>query len=182
MAARADSSPRPSRNPSSPIRLYAPDACTALLVVFVGTAGLIAHSGVRQVVESWINIHLLFEVLLCGWVAVRYRLLVKNFPRMSSSEVRGFARQQLRIVYLVLYAVVGLRLGIGLVSFMWPGGAAKLSLLSAHAFNGPDAKAFDPRDDFQLFLASGLLALVVVRVIAFGVGLYVTKRHPTSPG
>ena len=151
-----------------------------LLVVFVGTAGLIAHSWVRQVVESWINIHLLFGLLLCGWVIVRYRLLFKSSPCMLPSDVRGFARQQSRIVYLVLYAVIGVRLCIGIVSSMWHGGAADLGLLDERVFNGPDSKAFDPKDDFQLFLASGILALVVVRVIAFAVRRHVAKHHRTA--
>ena len=180
MVAQAEFSLRSSRNLPSYIRLYAPDACMALLVVLVGTAGLMAHSWVRQVVESWIDIHLLFGLLLWGWVIVRYRLLVKNSPCMFPSDVRGFARQQSRIVYLVLYGVLGVRLCIGIVSSMWDGGAADFSLFDARVFNGPDTKAFDPKDDFQLFLAAGILALVVVRVIAFAVWLRVTKHHQTS--
>jgi cytochrome b561 len=176
MAAQAELSLRSSRNPPSHIRLHAPDACMALLVVLVGTAGLIAHSWVRQVVESWINIHLLFGLLLCGWVIVRYRLPVNNSPCMLPSDVRAFARQQSRIVYLVLYAVIGVRLCIGIVSSMWHGGAADSSLFDEHVFMGPDSKAFDPKDDFQLFLASGILALLVVRVIAFSVWLRVTRN------
>ena len=180
MAAQAKFSLRSSRSPPSHIRLYAPDACMALLVVLVGTAGLTAHLWVRQVVESWINIHLLFGLLLCGWVIVRYRLLVKNSPCMFPSDVRGFARQQSRIVYLVLYAVIGVRLCIGIVSSMWHGSPADSSLFDERIFNGPDSKAFDPKDDFQRFLASGILALVVVRVIAFSVWLRVTKHDQTS--
>jgi cytochrome b561 len=159
---------------------YGPDAGMALLVVLVGTMGLITHSWVRQVVESWINIHLLFGLLLCGWVIVRYRWRVNNSPCMLPSDVRGFARQQSRIVYLVLYSVIGVRLCFGVVSYMWHGGAADLSLFDERVFNGPDSKAFNPKDDFQLFLGSGILALAVVRVTAFRFWLRVTKRQQTS--
>ena len=180
MASQAEFLPRSSRNPPSHIRLHAADACMALLLVLVGTAGLIVHSWVRQVVESWINIHLLFGSLLSGWVMVRYRLLVKKSTGMFPSDVRAIARQQSRIVYLVLYAVIGVRLCIGIVSSMWHGGAPDFSLFDERVFNGPDTKAFDPKDDFQLFLASGILALIVVRVIAFAIWLRVTKHHQTS--
>ena len=176
MAAQAELSLHSSRYPHSPIRLYAPDACMALLVIVVGTAGLITHSWVRQVVESWLNIHLLFGLLLCGWVIVRHRFQIKKFPCSSPSEARRLARQQSRMVYLMLYAVLAAKQCIGVVSFLWHGGAAGFSLLDERVLNGPDGKVFDPKDDFQLFLASGILALVVVRVMAFRIWLRVTER------
>jgi hypothetical protein len=47
---------------STPKVLY---GCMAILTVAVGGLGLVAASPFRQIVESWINIHLLFELLLC---------------------------------------------------------------------------------------------------------------------
>jgi cytochrome b561 len=175
MAAQAQLPLHPSRNPYSDIRHYAPDAGMALLVVVVGTAGLVAHSWVRQIVESWINIHVLFGLLLCGWVIVRHQLRVKWSHRMLPSDVRELARQHSRIVYLVLYSVLGLKLIVSIVTSISHGDSVSFSLFDGRILNGPDSKVFDPRDDFQLFLASGVLALVVVRVMAFRLWLRITK-------
>jgi hypothetical protein len=71
MAAQAQLSLHPSRNPYSHIRRYAPDACMALLVVVLGVVGLVAHSWARQIVESWINIHVLFGLLL-SWRSLSF--------------------------------------------------------------------------------------------------------------
>src|SRR5271170_1854739 len=99
MAAQAELSLLPSRKPYSRVRIYAPGACIALLVVSVGIVGLTAHSWPRQLVESWIDIHLLFGLLLCGWVIVRYRRCVSQSPGMLPADVRGLSRQLSRIVY-----------------------------------------------------------------------------------
>jgi cytochrome b561 len=179
MAAQAQLSLHPSRNPYSHIRQYAPDACMALLVVVIGAAGLVAHSWARQIVESWINIHVLFALLLCGWVIVRHQLHVKQYPRMLPRDVRELTRQQSRIVYWVLYSVLGLKLIISIVSSVWHGDRVSFSLFDRSILNGPDSKVFDPRDDFQLFLASGVLALVVVRIMALRLWLRLTEHART---
>jgi hypothetical protein len=33
--------------------------------------------------------------------------------------------------------------------------------------NGPDRASWNPKDDFQLFLTTGLFVLIIVRVLAF---------------
>jgi hypothetical protein len=47
------------------------------------------------------------------------------------------------------------------------GGAVDFTLLDGHFRHGPDYIGFNPKDDFQLFFASGLFALLFVRVLAF---------------
>jgi cytochrome b561 len=167
MAAQAELSLLPARKPYSRVLTYAPEACAALLVIVIGTAGLIAQSWPRQMVEPWINIHLLFGLLLCGWVMVRYQRRVSQSPSMLPADVRVLSRQLSRIVYCVLYGVIGLRQSISIVSSLWHGGAVDFSLFDASLRHGPDTQGFDLHDDFQLFLASGLVPLVIVRVMAF---------------
>jgi cytochrome b561 len=180
MAAQADLSLHSAHQPYSRIKLYVPAACMALLVVIVGAAGLVAHSWPRQIVESWINIHVLFGLLLCGWVIIGYHSRVKQVPRLQPSDVREVSRQLSRRVYLLLYIVIAVRQIIGIVHRLWHGGADDFSLLDEHFRNGPDSNLFDPKDDFQLFLASGLFVLVFVRLLAFRLWLRVTEHLVTS--
>jgi len=167
MAAQVELSLLPARSPSTRVRIYVPEACVALLVVGIGTAGLIARSWPRQMVESWINIHLLFGLLLCGWLMIRYQRRVSQSPSMLPADARALSRQLSHIVYCVLYGVIGLRQSIVIVSSLWHGGAVDFSLFDESLRHGPDTRVFDLRDDFQLFLASGLVPLVIVRVVAF---------------
>jgi cytochrome b561 len=167
MVAQAELSLLPARKPSTRVRIYVPEACVALLVVGVGTAGLIAHSWPRQMVESWINIHVLFGLLFCGWLIIRYQRRVSQSPSMLPADARALSRQLSHIVYCVLYGVIGLRQSIVIVSSLWHGGAVDFSLFDESLRHGPDTRVFDLRDDFQLFLVSGLVPLVIVRVMAF---------------
>jgi cytochrome b561 len=180
MAAQAELSLLPARKPYSRVWIYAPEACGGLLVVLIGTAGLIPHSWSRQLLESWINIHLLFGLLLCGWVMIRYQWRVSQSPSMLPADVRGLSRQLSHIVYCVLYGVIGLKLSIGIVSSLWHGGAVHFSLFDESLRHGPDTQVFDPHDDFQLFLASGLVPLVIVRVIAFRLWLRLSERKRSA--
>jgi cytochrome b561 len=152
----------------------------ALLVVAVGVLGLIDGSWPRRMLESWINIHVLFGLLLCGLVVARYQWRVKHSPGMLPTDVRELSRHLSRTVYLLLYVVIGFRLSIGIVNCIWHGGAVDFNLFDEHFRNGPDSKAFDPKDDFQLFLASGLFALAIIRVLAFRIWLRLSDHAATS--
>ena len=180
MAAQAELSLLPARKPYSRVLIYAPEACAALLVVVIGTAGLIAQSWPRQMVESWINIHLLFGLLLCGWVMVRYQRRVSQSPSMLPADVRVLSRQLSRIVYCVLYGVIGLRQSISIVSSLWHGGAVDFSLFDESLRHGPDTPDFNFHDDFQMFLASGLVPLVIIRVMAFRLWLRLIEKSLDS--
>jgi hypothetical protein len=82
-------------------------------------------------------------------------------------------------VYLVLYAVIAARQVICLVSFIGHTGTIDFSLFEDRFGNGPDSRVFDPKDDFQLFLATGLVVLGVLRLIAFRLWLRATERAIT---
>jgi cytochrome b561 len=139
----------------------------AALVVVVGVLGLADDSPPRRMVESWINIHALFGLLLCGVVIAEYRRRAGNSPGMQFAHGRTLCRQLSRIVYLSLYVIVGVRQCISLANAIWHGGTVDFNLLEPRFRAGPDSGVFDPKDDFQMFLASGLFALIVVRALAF---------------
>lgn len=117
--------------------------------------------------ESWINIHALFGLLVCGLALARCWWRVKHSPRMLRTDIRELSRHLSRIVYLLLYLVIGVREIIGILASLWRGNTLDFGLFDDRFRNGPDYEGFNPKDDFQLFLASGLLALIFVRVLAF---------------
>lgn len=154
--------------------------CTALLAVWVGVLGLLGASWQRQALESWINIHALFGLLLCGLVLASCQWRVKHSPRMLSADVRELSRHLSRIVYLMLYVVIGVRELIIILNGIRHGGAVDFNLFDVHFRHGPDYQGFDPKDDLQLFFASGLFALIFVRVLAFRLWLRVARPASRS--
>ena len=153
--------------------------CIALVAVGIGVLGLIGASWPRQMLESWINIHVLFGLLLCGLVFSRCWWRVKHSPRMSPPDIRELSRHLSRIVYLLLYVVVGLSQLISVLDSIWHVGAAGFNLIDER-FRGPDYAGFNPKDDFQLFLATGFSALIIVRVVAFRLWLRSVERAALS--
>jgi hypothetical protein len=153
--------------------------CVAVLAVMIGVLTLLRASWPRQMLESWINVHALFGLLLCGLVLARCQWHVKHSPRMRPADVRELSRHLSRTIYLLLYVVIGARETIGILNSLWHGGAVDFNLFDERFRHGPDYEGFNPKDDFQLFLASGLSALIVVRVLTFRLWLHSVKQaHP----
>jgi hypothetical protein len=179
MAVQAELSPRLWGDSLSLVGRRALDVCMALLVVTLGAAGLVAHLWLRAFVESWINIHAIFASLLCGWVILRYQSGTRWSPGMPPNDVREVFGRLSRSVYLVLYAVIAARQIICLVSSVGHTGRIDFGLFDERFGNGPDGKVFDTQDDFQIFLASGLVILGILRVTAYRLWLRATERAIT---
>ena len=143
----------------------------AALVIVAGVLSLVQHSRIRQAVEVWVNIHALFGLLLSGLVIAVFHRRIKDSPRMLPTDARELSRHLSRVVYLLLYVVVGVRQFVGIVNCIWHGGTFDFNLFDERFRNGPDRAGFDPKDDFQVFLAYGLLTLVLARVLTFRIWL-----------
>lgn len=181
MAAQAEPSLNsPAHAYSRQRMLKALYGCAALLVVVIGVLSLLDGSWLRQILESWINIHGLFGLLLCGLVFSRCWWRVKHSPRMLPADMRELSRHLSRIVYLLLYIVVGLRELISILDSIWHGSPVDFNLFDARFRNGPDSAGWNPKDDFQLFLATGFSVLVIVRVVAFRLWLRSAERAALS--
>jgi cytochrome b561 len=181
MAAHADRSLHPFAHARTRERmLRALYGSIALVTVAIGVLGLQGDSWLRQVLEAWINIHVLFGLLLCGLVLARCRWRVERSPRMLTADIRELSRHLSRLVYLLLYVVIGVREAIAMLSSLWHGGPVDFSLFDPRFRQGPDFAGFNPRDDFQLFFASGLFALLFVRVLAFTLWLRSGTRTVVS--
>jgi len=164
MAARAEWPPHSLRNSYSQERwrvaLY---VFAAMLVASIGVLGLSGGSSLRQLIESWINIHVLFGLLLCGLVLARYQWIIRYSPHLKEN-IRELSRRLSRVVYLMLYAVIGVRLGMSLVHWIWHGGPLDLTPFDEGLGNDGDSRVFNPHHDYHMILLSGGIALAMVRV------------------
>src|SRR5277367_4811003 len=83
-------------------------------------------------------------------------------PPMLPSDLYAFSRRLARVVYVLLYALMFVRLAIGIL------GAA------------PDRPIQIPFDDFQGYLASGVLAIVTIHVLSSACRHFV-MNIPSAP-
>jgi cytochrome b561 len=153
--------------------------CIAIVVVVIGVLGLVSASAPRQMLESWINIHALFGLLLCGLVLARCRWCVEHSPPMLPTDIRQLSCHLSRTVYLLLYAVIGVRELIAILNGHWHGGVVDFNLFDER-LRGPDYTRFNPKDDFQSFLASGFITLIFLRVLSFTLWLRSVERATLS--
>jgi hypothetical protein len=150
-------------------------ACTAIVTVVIGVLGLLGASGLRQILESWVNIHALFGLLLCGLVLARCRWSVKRSTSMLPTDIRQLSRHLSRTIYMLLYVVIGVKELIAILNGVWHGGVVDFNLYDER-FRGPDYAGFNPKDDFQLFLACGFIALIFLRGLTFTLWLRAVDR------
>jgi cytochrome b561 len=127
----------------------------ASLVFFCGVFGLLGESWVKQMLGSRIDLHAMFGVFLCTLVAVRFHARLKRTPRMPPADIRSLSRELSRMVYLSLYAVIGIRQILAFASRLSPAGTREIGNFAAD-------------DDLQALVAYGLVGLMLIRALAFG--------------
>jgi hypothetical protein len=68
---------------------------------------------------------------------------------------------------------------IGILNRVWHGGVGDFNLFDER-FRGPDHVGWNPKDDFQLFFAAGLFALIFVRALAYKLWLRSRERAASN--
>jgi cytochrome b561 len=117
----------------------------ALLVVLAGVLGLYFRSIPGQGLASWLNANVLFGLLLWSLVITRFHRRMQQLTPALPTDIRHLCRELSLMVYLLLYAIVLIRQIVCLLKIIPDGGT----------------------QDLQAILAYGLVALVVIRVLAF---------------
>jgi cytochrome b561 len=137
----------------------------ALLTVLVGVFGLVRDSWLAAL-TSRSCVHALFGLLLAGLVIARFYWWLKHSPPAQKADIRRFSRQLSRLIYLVLYLIIGAKLIIGIVNFMWHGGILDFGLLLDND-SAQDLGIYKSTADFRAILVCGLIALALIRGLAF---------------
>jgi hypothetical protein len=96
----------------------------------------------------------LFALLLAGLLTARFRWWLKYSPPESVADIRLFSRGLSHTVYLVLYLIIGTQLIVNIVGAL-RGGAEPVQ----------DLGMLKPTS--QGFVICGLIALVLIRVLAY---------------
>ncbi len=119
-----------------------------LLVLVVGVLGLSHDCWAGAAAASWMNLHALFGMLLWVTVVARFCGRMHREPRMLPIDIRTYSRRLSRLVYLLLYVLLAFSLIIGILH------------------RAPHRTFIAPAEDFQGYLAYGIVALVTIRAMS----------------
>jgi len=142
-----------------------------LLVVLVGVLALVHDSWPTRVLASWINVPTLFGLLLWIMVVARFHVRMKHSAEIRAADLRDLSRQLSRTVYLLLYFIVGAKQVINIVGFLRHGGTFDPGLVHTPDCASRDCPILAPTIDLQLVLIYGLIALIIIRVLALWIWL-----------
>jgi cytochrome b561 len=137
-----------------------------LLVVGVGTLGLLHDSWPKRTQSFWINIHAVFGLLLWVSVIARFWWRMRHSPPELPAHIGEFSRRVSGPVHLLLYALMFVIPIIGIVTFIWHGRIFDFGLFRVN-FGIPSNRAiFHPTEDVHGYLAYALFALVGAHALA----------------
>jgi cytochrome b561 len=139
---------------------------TALVVLVVGIFGLLRDSWAKPALESWFNVHALFGLLLCLSVVARFYWGLRRPALVSPIDLDAFTRHLSRMVYLLLYGLMGAKQLIGIATFLWHGGTFDFGWFQVNPRIAHHRTIFASVEDFQVYLAYGVLALIIIHVLA----------------
>jgi hypothetical protein len=105
--------------------------------------------------------------MLLGLLLARYQSCVNRSSALLPPDIRAWSRHLSRYVYLLIYAVIGIRQCIRIVGGMWHGGGRDLNGVDDRFYASVDLASVDFKGDFPLLLMTTLGALAVIRVMAF---------------
>ena len=128
-----------------------------LLVFLVGLWGLLDDAHAPGLHERWFSLHTLFGLLLCAAIVARFYWAPKATSGAALDPCVS-VRHLSRLVYLVLYCLIAARELVNL----------------AHPANPPPVEAF------QVYLAYGVGALVVIRLL--GAVRHSSRRRAAAGG
>jgi cytochrome b561 len=138
----------------------------AVLLVAVGTLGLLHDSWPKGTQTFWINIHAIIG--LAVWVLVMARFswrLTHKVPALPT-EAGELSRRFSYPVHLLMYLLIFITPILGIITFIWHGRVFDFGLFRVD-FGVPRNRAvFHPTEDIHGYLAYALFTLIGIHVLA----------------
>jgi hypothetical protein len=143
----------------------------ALPWLVAGSMGVWGLLDLRPRHFGWMQAPAIFGALLCTSVTVRFVLLLRG-GLLNSLEMRALVRRQSREVYLVLYVLAAIKV----IEYVTDAAvrARAIRVASLRVESVPYISMEHTMEGLQGYIASGVIALLMVRVVAV---LYVAHRQ-----
>jgi cytochrome b561 len=137
-----------------------------LLVVGVGTLGLLHDSWPKRTQPFWINVHAMFGLLLWVLLLARFVWRIRHAPPPLPRDAGEFSRRLSGPVHLALYALMFIIPIIGIVTFIWHGRVFDFGLFQVNFGIKSNRAIFHPTEDIHGYLAYGLFGLAGLHALA----------------
>ena len=136
-----------------------------LLVVTVGTLGLLHDSWPKQSQAFWINVHAVCGLVLWFVLWARFGWRLRHPPPPLPPGIGNFARRFANPVHLALYALMFIIPIFGIVTFVWHGRILDLGLFQVNFGIKKNRGVFEPTEDVHGYLAYALFTLAGIHVL-----------------
>jgi cytochrome b561 len=127
----------------------------ALAVCALGTASVLRDTWPKAIHWPFIDLHAAFGVLLCLMVFAQFYAANLRGVALCGPNLHAFCRGLKRLVFLTLYVLFGVNGLVLVAATLWnngPHGGAQPALLQ-------------PPESLRIYLAYGVVALILIRVI-----------------
>jgi cytochrome b561 len=138
----------------------------ALLIVVVGTLGLLHDSSPDDTQSFWINMHAVIG--LAVWLLVLTRIYWRSTHRPPDlpPHVGEFSRRLSYPVHLLMYVLLFVIPLIGVVTFIWHGRVFDFGLFKVDFGVAKNRAVFHPTEDIHGYLAYALFTLAGLHILA----------------
>lgn len=137
-----------------------------VLVVSVGSLGLLHDSWPKQTQAYWINVHALLGILLWLVLLARLGYRLRHAPPALPTDIGALSRRFSSPVHWALYALMFVTPLIGIMTFIYHGRVLHLGILDLNFGIRKDPDVFEPTEDAHGYLAYALFALAGLHALA----------------
>jgi cytochrome b561 len=137
-----------------------------VLVVIVGTLGLLHDSWSHATQAKWINIHALIGLALWMLLMLRLAWRLSHRPPDLPPDVGEFSRRTSYPVHLLMYLLLFVIPVLGIITFIWHGRVFDFGLFQIDPQVPKNRAIFHPTEDIHGYLAYALFALVGLHALA----------------
>jgi cytochrome b561 len=139
---------------------------TFLLVVLVGTLGLLHDSWPQKTQSFWINIHAECGLLLWALLLAGFGWRLRHAPPPLPRDVGELSRRLAGPVHLILYALLFVIPIFGIVTFVWHGRIFDLGIFQVDFGVRKNRAVFHLTEDIHGYLVYTLFALAGIHALA----------------
>ncbi len=149
----------------------------AVLIIVVGTLGLLHDSWPKATQSFWINLHALIGLLVFALLLARLGWRARHPPPPLPPETGALSRRLSRPVHALLYILLFVIPVFGIVTFIWHGRVFDFGLFKIDFVVQKNPAIFHPTEDIHGYLAYALFTLAGIHIAAALWHQFVRRDH-----
>ena len=149
----------------------------AVLILVVGTLGLLHDSWPKGTQSFWINLHALIGLLVFALLLARLGWRARHPPPPLPPETGALSRRLSGPVHAFMYGLLFAIPLFGIVTFIWHGRVFDFGAFKIDFGVGKNPAIFHPTEDIHGYLAYALFALAGIHIAAALWHQFVRRDH-----